>query len=436
MKRLSLLGVLILLVGRVVAQDVYNWEVIFDEEGKVFRHIDLHNNNIAIAVGDDGLVMRTGDGGQHWTDYSDASFGDLHFIDMQNADTAFMTNGYQVFFSKNSGEEWELIRNSKVRINSLFAEMHYSDHLYLACDSGQIWSTGSFGKKWRLIDTKGLIDKNESIKYTYLEYRTIYPDTGAFVISVQNEFRTTIDYFDEWLTWARLFRSDQDLKAVNVYDEYKPLHIGIYNWVLTDDNEYMFLDGESKAVICDYAKEQMNSGLMQNHWEGVDRRYGWAVGDNGYIMEHNEPFYGSMKEVASPTKKDLYWIDKASEFLESRGRYLETEITVMAVGDGVILRKTMGYKHTNSENAVLEMTPPLLSIYPNPSTGSTAVLVSGDSEASIKLYTLKGDLVKDIYRGQLTSDTESFSLNGLDAGMYVLVVQSEQGAVTEKLVVF
>lgn len=91
-------------------------------------------------------------------------------------------------------------------------------------------------------------------------------------------------------------------------------------------------------------------------------------------------------------------------------------------------------------NAVQEIsTTAFLPAYPNPSHGITCIPVklSGDTRGSLKLCNLLGEEIKLIHEGEFVAGEKNYFIDSsnLLAGAYLLVLQTEQGTATQKLMV-
>jgi agmatine deiminase len=81
------------------------------------------------------------------------------------------------------------------------------------------------------------------------------------------------------------------------------------------------------------------------------------------------------------------------------------------------------------------------SAYPNPSHGITCIPVSfnKNTEGSIKLYDILGNMVALIYEGAFSTGEKNYFLNSVDLnvnpGAYLIVVETNAGSITQKLMV-
>ncbi|MFW6145368.1 MAG: T9SS type A sorting domain-containing protein, partial [bacterium] len=102
------------------------------------------------------------------------------------------------------------------------------------------------------------------------------------------------------------------------------------------------------------------------------------------------------------------------------------EFTIEVKGDAV----TSAKNHINIQNR--------FEIFPNPSTGDLSISFNDVSsgEASVKIHTLEGKLIfTDKLLNIMTGKQYELSLPGLNSGIYLFSVITEEGKGTKKLII-
>ena len=88
-----------------------------------------------------------------------------------------------------------------------------------------------------------------------------------------------------------------------------------------------------------------------------------------------------------------------------------------------------------AESVQFEMKP----AYPNPSHGITCIPVSlnKNTKGSIKLYDILGNLVNTIYEGEMLTGEKNYFINslGMSAGAYMIVLETIEARITQKLMI-
>lgn len=430
--------VLLLLVSRPTFAQVYDWEVVVENDDWNLRAIDFWSELSAIAVGDNGLVVRTDNGGRTWQDLSDPSFGDISFIEVVSLDTAYMTNGQQVYMTIDGGGKWQLIFTAKQRVNGIYGEMHWDDNIYLACDKGELWVSGSLGKKWYQRDTKGLVATDDDILMVVGGVITGEKDTVYALTTSNGGYQLTTNEFDTWKFTQEFFfwKGQKKVKAVHEHLDYTPQYLGTDHIFFSEENEVTCLNGDYPTIHCDYARKKINGGTLIPTWEGNNNTYGWLVGDEGYMME-SKGSYRDFAEIDSITQRDLHWVDYGSNLHPEFDWWHAMEyITVLAVGDGVILRKTMGWKPLPTQVFKQPENVLKLNVYPNPSNGVGYVDLYGvDGKSGVlSVYDLRGVRLKTVFDGPFTEGM-TLQIAGLTAGVYIVELVAEDRRATQKLVI-
>jgi len=81
----------------------------------------------------------------------------------------------------------------------------------------------------------------------------------------------------------------------------------------------------------------------------------------------------------------------------------------------------------------------LREVFPNPASAITCIpiLCSQPVHGSVSLYNILGELVTEIYQGQMIQGTNRyfFDASQLEAGIYLVVLKTEQGEKVQKIAI-
>jgi hypothetical protein len=435
MKRLLTLSLAIIFFANAQAQNEYDWELVYEKEGYEFTYIDMYDYLTGIAVGKNGLVMMTENGGESWVDYSNPDLGDIIQMDVANKDTAFMTNGIDVFRTYNRGKEWTNLGNKGSKIIDVNTTLHMNGWLTMACEGAELYISHSMGDKWYKVENRSILNENEIlIKFEGFMFEG---DTLFGIYAAGYEYRWAHGDFNKWENKNDPMIGSNTLMTQmnNTFDFHHKIYGGS-QWFGYDNNYYFFLDNGTVSVRCSTATEQINSGALFQIWRpDLKRKPGYAVGENGYIMSHqpDNKSYGEMvADTTSPTNKDLNWIDLGCKYLLQYKNFSETELTFMVVGDGVILRKRFEWEPEPVSIQENIATPFDFKLFPNPSAGQTNLRLSAVNENTlIEVYNANGVLVNHI-----NPTSKTISIEGLSQGLYFVKVRNEQGEKVKKLLVY
>jgi hypothetical protein len=131
--------------------------------------------------------------------------------------------------------------------------------------------------------------------------------------------------------------------------------------------------------------------------------------------------------ITNRIQHNYYWYSASQ-----RGYILRFE---MSGSDSTIISSAYFQKQTNLINSVpIVINNSNLIIYPNPGTGKFLINSIDDYNASLAIYDLMGQFVKEINRPFIRGVNE-LNLDFLPSGMYLIKVSSERQSHTQKLVV-
>ncbi|MFY0673876.1 MAG: T9SS type A sorting domain-containing protein [Bacteroidia bacterium] len=426
-----LFGALLMLgCGQLWAQTEYDWEIVFENENVTFTYIDFWDHLTATAVGKNGAVYRTDDGGESWVNQSDARFGDITCLEVTNPDTAFFTNGRKVFRTFDGGETWKEILTSFTPINTIRCELHNSNSLYVAGDSSLIMVSKNFGDTWYRKSPLAIMFQNENIIDLLAgPYRG---DTSyALNTSVFDE-RITIDNLETIHENRDFSPNGEKLVDVNqCYEFSKPL-MGL-KWQLFDNNRFIYWSFAGVISSYEGSKEQINGGAFHYRWQD-DLKFplAYSVGNNGYIVKlKNFRFKALEQDTTSPTDKNLNWIDFGCHYFPKYKLHGNDIITFMSVGDGIIIRKRFDWKPggvnvKNAPTAELKV-----NVFPNPANDLVNISITNhDENYQIDVISVDGKVVQSI-----NANSSITQISGLQKGTYVIRIYSAEASVFKKLII-
>ncbi len=433
-KHLLLLSILALFTINSKAQTEYDWEIVYEKTGYVLNTIDFWDHKHAIAMGNNGVVLRTENAGEWWSDYSDSKLGNITLLDVSNKDTAFASDGKRVFRTFDGGKNWEFVFKTFHSINDLRAEFHTISSIAVSCDSATIFLSNDFGDHWF---KKNVNQKLYPEEHIYSNNVGMYNGDSAYAMKTSwFHRRITVDNFDSWHDNTNYGTGKRIIKVHSFCDHIRNI-FGIYNWIQFEDNTFMVETSGGVGLACETAKEKIN-GLdgYPFYLNKNSKTPTFAVGDNGYIMKHKGSNFEEMvDDESSPTTNDLNWIDMSSAVywsaLQKDWRFHSDTLTYIAVGDGVIIRKRFNWEpdpvsinkgQTKSLSAY---------VYPNPSNGTIKVgIPNNDQLAQIRVIGIDGKEVA--YHSGVSN---IFEISGLAKGVFTVKIESEQGICFKKLVV-
>lgn len=245
-------------------------------------------------------------------------------------------------------------------------------------------------------------------------------------IGCQIQFAQTVDDFGSNLTTAQYMKGTEIRKITRpndfseAYYNVDRIHIGVNNQVSYAPR------GGGEIVLYEPSDLVVNDACYLRYVAGFnDAWFGFAIGADGYTARSKGDFQSQFKQDDKVTDADLFVLDLGSEQVDQQGR-LHAYMSVFAAGDGVVLRKTMGWMPTKVNKLPEEAS---VSAYPNPFDDQINITTKGWAQGErviVNVFNVQGQKVAELYNGtvqnsqlQLQSD-----FNG-EGGIYFLEVTSE-----------
>jgi photosystem II stability/assembly factor-like uncharacterized protein len=136
-------------------------------ESRTFRDVFFVNENEGVTVGDDGVILRSGDGGQTWSDESGVT--NSHLAAAHSNGSVWYTvggnnvTGFGEIIRKTSGT-WKIIVDTiPLILNDVFV-----------IDDNNIWTVGVSGVAYNTTDGGTTWNANDSIVSGFIQFSTIW----------------------------------------------------------------------------------------------------------------------------------------------------------------------------------------------------------------------------------------------------------------------
>lgn len=240
-----------------------------------FYDIAFYGSNLGMAVGSNGTILRTTNGGQTWTSINSGTSNDLFSIAFTSSSEVWITgaNG-TLLYSSNSGSSW-------VVDNSLTGEDLYSIRFkdanvgLLAGANGTLFSTANGGANWNTVTIATSFDLF-SIIITDSYFRVVDSDGYIFyesddLIDWDINFLDSLTYLSSGFTFFDDYTgfylwSDACLCDVCYLEIYKTIDGGI-SWVIS-------LKIQTNAANC------IHNGIVYSDIKFVTEEVGYVLYGN------------------------------------------------------------------------------------------------------------------------------------------------------------
>lgn len=253
-----------------------NWTIQKTGVNKTLTSLCFTDGNRGYVTGYNKTLLSTLDGGKNWITHNISSDSSAHFYSIHsdvNNNVYFISNKGDIFNSKDSGKEWNRKYSfgktgysfvSFYNNNNGFAMQGSGNQLNKTIDGGNTWTTFQLPSKWTS-DIFFLDDKNGWFADSWLFSSTIHDSSTIYITSNGGETWNHQTVFKGFLLENLQF---VDNKNGWVSDVTKIYHTGNggESWKLQYQNE--------------------NMGFIKDIFF-LNKSNGWAITSYGYILKYS-----------------------------------------------------------------------------------------------------------------------------------------------------
>lgn len=415
MKKLLLTIGLLFIAHAVFAQ----WEKVYTHDNSSLADLHTFSADKVIVSGPYGeYLLRTTDGGANWDTLSPGNVSNMrmHFID----DIHGFVSGYApfatgpTFFKTNDGgNAWEPMNYSISATASNSAIFFMNEHTGWIADGFQLLKTTGAGDTflsqtitdvdYNYIKSIYFVDENTGIVATQFGETASEPFTGNKI------FKTT----DGGESWTLVYQ-DNDMGSNSF------VFAGISKLEFTDALHGYAVGGEGKTL------RTTDGG---DTWEALSENFDYNIDDidlltfeKGYVASGGKVYYtadGMQTWTLQEDSNHLFDIYALSMLNDSVG---------YASGHG-IFKTGNGGGTLSLEEAGLHFS---FHVYPNPVESLLHLEIPANIQIrAITLTGINGRKVLNIHK-----DARDISVTGLPGGVYILQIQTKQGAASKKILVW
>ena len=428
-----------------------NWNVQNSDALKTLRDIQFLDTQNGWAVGDNGTVITTTNGGENWTIVETGVDENLRSIKMLNPTNGWIVGDNSlVLKTSDGGDSWEsesLFPDDTLQLNSI---VFIDDSKgWLGGEEGTILHTADGGETWNSQET-GLLD------FDINDFFFLDENNGWAVCSggASNVFGRIIRTQDGGTTWEQVATNfPYAFYAVHFVSPTKGWIAGFgfsgNNLLVTNDGgETWNTDTNLRTTGTIYSLDFVGEGN------------GWVTGGSGSILKYFYPV--PVVTDFSPkrgyrgievTINGEYFTDATTvKFNDAEAEFTvldDNTISAIVPGttDGAITVVTPLGTGVSDELFTIEIATgiedgieDLIKIYPNPNNGSFSIQLSRSSgqeaEGEITLHNALGRKIpgniSTIENGKLYMD---YTSSALPPGMYILNISTGKRVVKRKILV-
>lgn len=276
MKRTYLLLMIVFLINLSMfaqAQLQGNYWVV--KYPQAFNSTYLINDNVGWAVGEQGIIVKSTDGGTNWSYLASGTDKGLKSVFFVNENIGWVVgNGGLILKTTDGGSSW-VIQNSNS--NSVLNSVYFFNSTtgIIVGNSGKILKTTNAGENW---ETK-TINTDENLMSV-----SFSGDKNGFLVGAKGTFAASRDWGDSW--GAIKAPTTKDLNSV-FFDGERGCAVGASGAIIA------FKSFVNNIRFEDYSIKR-GTTLMSVTFK---KNIGWAVGEKGTILKSTN--YGTdwKKEV-------------------------------------------------------------------------------------------------------------------------------------------
>lgn len=380
-----------------------------------FRCLEFSTPEIGITVGDNGMIMKTEDGGQIWYETDSHTMQDLWKTSAEDVNNIIIAGtGGTILRSTDAGSSWQSMQSNTT--TDLFSIYSREDGLgFTVGRNGSLFRTSDHGSNWVVVAENHGND-----------FRAIAMDgyNGAIVGDKNNVLFTT-DAGQTWNQPNTALPFEFSFRFVRIIDR-----TTVFATTTTGEIVKSLDGGNSWNVV--YSNSAHDAFYRVNYVGGNLV----SVGDNGRILV-SQDMGENWQEISSGISTDLYCLNFADDLT---GYSAGANGVMLKTIDGGFTWENMVYtlhklEHRSSiiNGIVTANSFKLEQNYPNPFNPETKINfyspVNGNT--SLKVFDITGKEIVTLLNGFKSAGNHSvtFSANDFSAGIYfyTLNVTSEQG---------
>ena len=350
--------------------------------------------NHGVAVGLNGIIIRTVNGGILWQNASSPTTNHLVTVCFPSPGVGYAA-GYSGTIVKtiNGGSDWTILNSGTLSyINSLH---FFNDTVgFAAGNNDLIIYTNDGGSTWSP-KTNGTNSNQNINKLSFISSQI------GYAAITENPYHGVLKTTDGGNSWAKdtlglnipfsVFFTDSSTGfAVGTFNHIWKTVNGGQNWTVTD----------SSNGGCYYDVFFSNPAT------------GYVIGDQGMIMKTTDVGSNWQQETTNTTTS-------------LRSVYFTDAINGYVVGlNGLILKKGI-----NTSVSDIENTDNKVIIYPDPASDN--ITVEGTQKAVVEILNLQGQLIKSVAANESRT---TINISDIEKGMYIIEVKTDSAIIVKKFI--
>lgn len=372
--------------------------------------IKFLNTSIATIVGEDGVILKTTNGGRNWVEQTSGITNVLYGFDYldNNNSIAVGENGVTVK-TTNGGTDWQVIASGSLE-HLRDVEILNAQNVLICGDNGTILLSTDAGETYNLV---------QNITSRKLSDISFYNTNIGFIVGDDGTVLKTENGGQTWVEFSTIYGN---LNSVGIMSESDVVAVG-YNGT---DVGVLFRSNDGGRTWIPY-EEQFSLSTTLNDVVFFSSSEGIIVGENGLILRTGN---GGISWSISPTSAlsiDLFSVAFANA---NNGISVGENGTELYTTDGGVT-----WKETNPATNVNGSKPRVDNIisknFPNPFNPSTTISyqLPNDANVQINVFDITGKQVASLFDGSQRAGNHSvkFDASNLSSGVYFYRITAISG---------
>lgn len=380
-----------------------NWVQVNSGTTNTLSSIWFTNNMLGWAVGGNGTILHSTDGGNNWYQQTSSFTDYIYDICFVNDNVGWISTGKCIRKTTDGGVSWEI----QYQHTEWMRSVHFINESvgWAVGDGTFIIHTTDGGQNWSVQNT-GYTGNASMTDVYFLDADTGY--ISSWGASVDVSFKT----YDGGINWQQLsIVYTCPAYSVHAVNGRKAFIVGKYDFM------YYYTTWPSYA----------HCGISAYKYSVFfsDENTGWIVGDSGYVSLTTDGGSNWVLQNSSTGNKllDVYFRDSSHGWI---------------VGyNGTILKYNGGSSVEQYENK-----KDIIELYPNPTTGIVKIKNEELKIKNISVFDIYG---REVLKTEVGSSSNSEALEGgqetevdlysQPKGIYIIKVQTEKGNFVDKVIV-
>jgi photosystem II stability/assembly factor-like uncharacterized protein len=386
------------------------------------RSVYFSDKNIGYAVGGNGVILKTIDGGLNWNTLWGNTFNLLNSVYFPTSEIGYIAGDWATILkTTDGGANWVTLQQSET--SSFFKSVYFTDAKtgYIAGGYGTVIKTDDGGETWKIVSSGTTIDLN-SINFLNDNLGYASGDYGIII--------KTTDGGSNWTTLQSGTTAGRLESVVVINDKttyitgFTPGDGGCWPNILKT------VDGGSKWI-------EMTRNIEPFYYLFSATEFTIDATDSyvGFFLYSNIEWTASCNESWLKLDSIHGMGDEPIILTASFNTDLQSR-TAKIIISGSNITDTINITQLGKTNSISNIENTIAGMYPNPANNIIVIKLNGVSNENVitSIFDVNGQLKEQnqFYAKNLIK----MDVSGLQKGIYILKVQIKDKSIIKKLIIY